>query len=77
MAVMKRIPSFMKSPKVSRIFDASAVLVMGINKGVNEAHHLNPTLKVSQEHPVDQVVEKMVSPWTHSSWSPNRSKYSV
>ena len=53
--------------KVPRIVDTSTVLVMGINKGVNEAHYRDAILEASPEHLGDQVVEKMVSPWKHSS----------
>ena len=48
--------------KVSRILDASAVLMMSINKRVNEAHGHDPMLEASQEHLGGQVMEKMVSP---------------
>ena len=44
--------------KVSRILDASTVLMMSIHKRVNEAHHHDPTLEASQEHLGDQVMEK-------------------
>ena len=60
--------------KVSRILDASTVLMMGINKCVNEARHHDPILEASQKHLGDQVMEKMVSSWKHSSLSPKRSK---
>ena len=43
--------------KVPRIFDNSTVLMMGINKGVKEAHHHNTIVKASQEHPGDQVMQ--------------------
>ena len=59
---------FYRITKVSRILDATTVL-MGIHKGVNEAHHHDPILKASQEHLGDQVMEKMVSQWKHSSMS--------
>ena len=73
--VIKRILLFYTITKVSRILDASTVLMMGINKCVNEAHHHDPILEASQEHLGDQVMEKMVSPWMHSSVSPKRSKH--
>ena len=60
--------------KVSRIIDASAVLIMSINKGVNEAHHLDSMQEASQEYLGDQVMEKMASPWKHSCMSPQRGK---
>ena len=63
--------------KVSRVLDASTVLMMGMNKCVNEAHHHDSVLEASQEHLGDQVMEKMVSPWKHSSLSPKRSKHII
>ena len=30
--------------------------MMGLNKGVKEAHHHHAKLKASQEHPSDQVM---------------------
>ena len=48
---------FMQSPnKVSRIFDASTVSMMSINKRVNTAHHHDPILEASQEHLGDKVM---------------------
>ena len=41
--------------KVSGILDV-AVKMMGINYGVNKAHHHNPVLKASEEHTGDQVM---------------------
>ena len=41
--------------KVSGILDTS-VLMMGINKCVNEAHHHDSILEASQEHLGDQVM---------------------
>ena len=61
--------------KVSRIFDASTVLMVGTNIGVNEAHHQGSILEASHEHLGDQVMEKIVSPWKHSSLSTKRSKH--
>ena len=58
--------------KVPRILHASTVLMMSIHKRVNEAHHHDPTLEASQEHLGDQVMEKMVSPWKHSSMFPKK-----
>ena len=60
---MKRILPFMQSPKFpgfSIIRAASAVLMMSINKSVNEAHHHDPVLEASQEHLGDQVMERML-----------------
>ena len=74
---MKRIRPFMQSPHFSRILDASAVLMMSINKSVNEAHYYDPILEASQEHLGDKVMEKMASPWKHSSLSPKRKKHTV
>ena len=51
--------------------------MMGKNKGVNKAHHHNPLLKASQEHPGDQVMQKMVSLRKYSSMSPERNNYVV
>ena len=50
---------------------------MGINKGVNEAHHHDPILEASQVHLGDQVMEKMASPWKHRSVSQQRGKHIV
>ena len=72
-AVMKRLLPFMQSRKISRILDASTVLMMSINKRVNEAHH-DPILEASKEHLGDQVMEKMASSWGHRSLSPIRDK---
>ena len=47
---------FLAIPKVSRIFDVLAVLMMSINKRINEAHHHDPILEASQEHLGDQVM---------------------
>ena len=60
---MKRILPFYTITKVSRILDASTVLMMGINKRVNEPHRHDPILEASQEYLGDQVMEKMASPW--------------
>ena len=62
--------------KVSRILDASAVLMMSIKK-VNEAHHHDPMLETSKKKMGDQVMEKMASPWKHRSLSPNKIKHIV
>ena len=59
--------------KISRILDASTVLMMGVNNRVNEAHHHDPILEASQEHLGDQVMEKIASSWKHSSLSTKRS----
>ena len=59
-------------PKISRILDASAVLMLNLNKGVNEAHYHDSILKASQEHLGDQVVENMISLRQHCSMSPER-----
>ena len=40
---------------VPTIFDNSTVM-MGIDKGIEEAHHHDTTLKASQEHSGDQFV---------------------
>ena len=42
--------SFHAITEVSRIIDASAVLMMSINERVNEAHHNDPILDSSQRH---------------------------
>ena len=42
--------------KVSRIHKASAVLMMGTNKGVKETHYHYSILKALQEQTCDQVV---------------------
>ena len=63
--------------KVSMILDASAVLMMRINKRVNEAHHHDSILKASQYYLGDQIMEKMASPRKHSGLSPNRNKKTV
>ena len=55
MAVMKRILPFMQSPKCPGL-EALAVLMMGTNKGVKEAHYHDSMLKNSQEHSGDQVM---------------------
>ena len=73
----KADPPFHAITKVPRILDTSTVLTMGINKGVNEAHHHYPKLKASQEHPGDQVMKEMISLWKYCSMSPERSKCSV
>ena len=57
-------------PKISRILNVSAVLMMSINKGVNEAHYHDPILEALEEHLGDQVMEKMVFLWKHSFLSP-------
>ena len=59
--------------KVPRILDASTVLMMSIHKCVKEAHHHDPMLQASQEHMGDQVMEKVVPPWKHSSLVPKRN----
>ena len=73
----KADPSFHAITKDSRTLEALTVLVMGMNKGVNESHHHDPILKASQEHLGDQVMQKMVSPWKYSGMSPEGSKYIV
>ena len=52
----KANPSFHAITKISRILKALAVLMMGIDKGIEEAHHHDTTLKASQEHSGDQFV---------------------
>ena len=56
--------------KVSRSLDATAVLMMSMNKGVNEAHYHDPIVETSQEHLGDQITK-----WKHSSLSPERSEH--
>ena len=51
----------------------SAVLTMSINERVDEAHHHDPILEISQEYLGDKVMEKMVSPWSCCSMSPYRN----
>ena len=70
-------PSFHAITKISRILEALTVLVMGINKGVEEAHHHDSILKASQEHIGDQVMQKMVSPWKYSSLFSEGCKHTV
>ena len=53
--------------KIPGIHDASTVLMMSLHKCANEAHHHDPILEAPQEHMGDQVMEKMVSQWKHSS----------
>ena len=74
---MKRIRSFMQSPKFPGFFDASTVLMMSINKRVNEAHYHDSILKASQKNTGDQVMEKMASPRKRRSMLPNRGKQIV
>ena len=62
--------SFHAITKVSRILNVSAVLIMSINEGVNEAHYHDSKLETSQEHLGDQVMEKMASPWLCRGMSP-------
>ena len=52
----KADPSFHAITKAPRILEALTVLVMGINKGVNDAHHHDSILEASQEHMGDQVM---------------------
>ena len=59
---------------VPKILNTSTVLMMGINKGVKEAHHHNPILKTSQEHTGDQVMKETISLWKYCSMSPERIK---
>ena len=68
---------FHATTKISRILNASAVLMMGIIKGVNEAHNHDFMQEASEEHLGDQIMETMVSPWKHGSLLPNRSVYIV
>ena len=63
--------------KISRILDVSTMPMMSIHNRVSESHRHNPFLEASQEHLGDQVVEKMVCPWKHSSLSPKRNKYII
>ena len=49
-------PSFHAISKVHRILDTSTVLMMGIDKCVNKAHHHDSILEASQEHLGDQVM---------------------
>ena len=77
MAVMKQILPFMPITKIRGIIDASTVLMMSTHTRVNEAHHHDPILEASQEHMGDQVMEKMASPWKHSSLPPKRSEHIV
>ena len=60
---MKRILPFMQSPNTSRILNISAVVIMGTDKSVNEAHYNDPILETSKKNSGDQVMEKMTSPW--------------
>ena len=71
-AVMNRILPFVQSPRVCKILNASAVLIVSVNKSVNEAHCYDPMLETSKEHPADQVMEKMASPRKRRSMIPNR-----
>ena len=64
-------------PKVSRILDASTVLLMSINKGVNEAHHHYPILEASEETLGDQVMEEMIPSRKLICLLPDRSKHVV
>ena len=57
----KADPSFRVITEVSRILYTSTVLVMGINKSINEAHYHDVRLEASQEHLGDQVMKEMVS----------------
>ena len=59
------------------ILNASAVLVMSINRGVNEAHHYDPKLEASRENLCGQVMEKTVSLLKCRSLSPKRSKHVI
>ena len=43
-------------PKMSRILNISAVVAMGVDKGIHEAHHHDSILEASQEHLGDQVM---------------------
>ena len=38
---------FHAMPKISRVLNTSAVVIVSINKGINEAHHYYPILKAS------------------------------
>ena len=64
-------------PKVSRILDASTVLMMSMNKGINAAHHYYPILEASQESLGDQVLEEMVPSRKLICLLPDRSKHVV
>ena len=50
---MKRILPFMQSPKFPDVF---TVLMMNIDKCVNEPHHHEPILEASKDHLGDQVI---------------------
>ena len=52
---MKRILPLMQSPKFPGLTMLLAVLMMSINKCVNEAHHHDPILEASQEHLGDSL----------------------
>ena len=69
--------SFHVIPKVPRISDISTVLMMGINKCINEAHYRDAIVEASQKNLGDEVMEKMASPWMYSSLSPKRRKLIV
>ena len=53
---MKLMIPFTQSPTVPAILDTSTMLMMGMNNGVNEAHHHNPILKALGEDSSDQVM---------------------
>ena len=40
-----------------------AVVIVGVDKGINEAHYHDSILEASQKNLGDQVMEKMASPW--------------
>ena len=54
--------SFHAIPKTSRTFNISAVMIMGINKSINEANYLDSMLDASKKYMGDQIMKKMIFP---------------
>ena len=65
---------FRAIPNVLRVINVSAVVVMGVDEGIDNTHYHDSILKASWKNLGDQVVEKMASPWKRSSLSPKRGK---
>ena len=55
MAVIKRLLPFHVIPKVPRVFNVTTMMVMRIDKRIDEAHHSDTKLETSKENLGDQI----------------------
>ena len=66
--------SFHVIPEVPRMFNVSTMMVLRMDKCIDEAHHSDAKLEASQEYLGDQVEQEVTPSWLNVCLSPNSNE---